>query len=216
LEPLCRVCGKSLTSLGTEEDPRWYCYKDDEVWLGEEQGWLERKQVEKPKTEQAQIVKYCKKCGNKLELEDEFCDKCGAEQKEIVVTVTAIKETSSKNRSQKTSSHLLIAVLLVVLLFLIAGAAWYNSIPKTAYFTIMVRSNTYWHGSYGSAGGMTTVDGSGNGDFQAHGTVVAAVFQIETANYGDTLTVSIYQGNTVLAKQTTTAAYGVVSVSATA
>ena len=33
---------------------------------------------------QGQTVRYCKKCGNTLELEDEFCDRCGAEQKVVL------------------------------------------------------------------------------------------------------------------------------------
>ena len=55
--------------------------------------------------------KFCKRCGNKLELEDESCDKCGAEQKKktvaIGVTGTATEETETeetpKDRQQKTN-----------------------------------------------------------------------------------------------------------------
>lgn len=60
-------------------DLRWYCYKDDQIWLGE---------AEQPQTQQAQSTKYCKKCGNKLELEDEFCDKCGSRQKKILAATS--------------------------------------------------------------------------------------------------------------------------------
>jgi hypothetical protein len=162
-------------------------------------------------------VKYCKKCGNKLEFDDEFCDKCGAEQKKnvaIAVTGTATEETVSKDKHQKTNPYLLVAAAFIALI-LIAGVIWYTSIPTTAFFDIRVQSNTSWQGSYGTPGSMTTVDGSGEEDFSAQGTIASAVFQMQTGNYGDTLTVTIFRGNTVLATQTTTAAYGVVSVSAT-
>jgi hypothetical protein len=199
-----------------EENQQWYCYKDDQVWLGKEQKWKEPP-VEQPQTEQTQAVKYCKKCGNKLEFGDEFCDKCGAEQKKsvaIAVTGAATEETTSKDRRQKTNPRLLIAAAFIVVI-LVAAVIWYISIPQPAFFDIRVQSNTSWQGSYGSTGSMTTVDGSGEEDFSAQGTIVSAVFQMQTGNYGDTLTVTIFRSNTVLATQTTTAAYGVVSVSAT-
>lgn len=74
-------------SLLDEDEQRWYCLKDDQVWLGKAQKWVGRApQTEQQPTQQTQAVKYCKKCGNKLELEDEFCDKCGAEQKKKAAT----------------------------------------------------------------------------------------------------------------------------------
>ena|SRR5208282_2380743 len=33
--PTCRVCGRRM-SLMDKESQRWYCYEDDEVWLGNE------------------------------------------------------------------------------------------------------------------------------------------------------------------------------------
>jgi len=70
-----------------EEEQKWYCSKDDEVWFNKEHRWQE--QVKKPTTEQTQTVKYCKKCGNTLELEDEFCDRCGSGQKKILASASA-------------------------------------------------------------------------------------------------------------------------------
>jgi hypothetical protein len=209
-----------------EETGKWYCYKDDQAWMGKEQRWLgetssneaQRKQMEQLQQEK-QTVKYCKKCGNRLELEDEFCDKCGAEQKRAVTleqqktkTQTAISETSSQVEQRK-GIRPSIAIALVLVLILAGAVFWYGSIPKTASFDIYVQSNTSWHGSYGTVGGMTTVDGSGNHDFYVQGTVVSAVFQLETD--GGFLTVSIFMGSTCMARQTTSAAYGVVSVTAT-
>lgn len=37
--PTCRVCGKPM-KLVDEGEQRWYCLKDDQVWLGKEQRWL--------------------------------------------------------------------------------------------------------------------------------------------------------------------------------
>ena len=34
----------------------------------------------------AGTVKFCKKCGDQLELEDKFCGRCGAEQRKMVTT----------------------------------------------------------------------------------------------------------------------------------
>jgi hypothetical protein len=36
--PVCRVCGKVLSSLDEEGD-RYYCYSDDQIYLGKEQRW---------------------------------------------------------------------------------------------------------------------------------------------------------------------------------
>ena len=38
--PTCRVCGQQMQLLD-EENQRWYCYKDDQVWLEKEQRWKE-------------------------------------------------------------------------------------------------------------------------------------------------------------------------------
>jgi len=116
------------------------------------------------------------------------------------------------------------ALVFVLLLALAVAATSIRTVPQTGYydpsraatFTIEVQSNTSWHGSYGSAESMTTVGGASNEYFQVQETIVSAVFQIETANDGVTLTVSIVQNSMVLATQTTTAAYGVVSLSANA
>jgi len=109
---------------------------------------------------------------------------------------------------------LLSLVIALVLFLVVVAAIWYVITPQTANFTIQVQSNTSWTGSYGNTGSSTSVDGSGNENFQVQGTTVSAVFQMNTGNVGDSLTVSIVRDGTVLATQTTTAAYGEVSVSA--
>ena len=74
--PTCRVCGQPMQPLD-EEGQRWYCYYDDQRWFDKEQKWL----GEIKDQEQQKQTKYCKKCGNMLELEDEFCDRCGSGQR---------------------------------------------------------------------------------------------------------------------------------------
>jgi hypothetical protein len=38
--PTCRVCGQPMHLLA-EEEQRYYCYKDDQVWLGKERRWFD-------------------------------------------------------------------------------------------------------------------------------------------------------------------------------
>jgi len=79
--PRCRVCRLPMRLLDEDID-KWYCFKDDQIWLGKEGKWCE---PTPPRSgESSQEVKYCKRCGNQLELEDEFCDRCGSQQKTVV------------------------------------------------------------------------------------------------------------------------------------
>ena len=69
-----------------------------------------------------QAVKYCKNCGNTLELEDHFCDKCGAEQKRVVTleqqkTIAAGDISESRHIQTKPSD----ACYLVPIFFSIIG-----------------------------------------------------------------------------------------------
>lgn len=98
MAPACRVCGQSLELIDTQEE-RWYCYKDDQLWHEKDQTWageLTETQEEQMVRIQGQTVKYCKKCGNMLELEDKFCDGCGAEQKKVVL----FQQHKTKNESE--------------------------------------------------------------------------------------------------------------------
>jgi hypothetical protein len=38
-KPVCRTCGRQMVLLDKNEE-RWYCYKDDEVFLAKEQRWI--------------------------------------------------------------------------------------------------------------------------------------------------------------------------------
>jgi hypothetical protein len=83
--------------------------------------------------------------------------------------------------------------------------------PATVNATIQISSNTSWSGSIGADGETTTVDGSGSQSFTVKGTIIVAVIQKQTEQ--GYLTVSIIVDGQTKASQTTTAAYGVVSVS---
>ena len=76
--PTCRVCGQPMQLLDKDEQ-RWYCYKDDKVWLGKEQKWQDEippeaevtrkmKQLEKAKSEDLPV---CRGCGRLMQLLDE-------------------------------------------------------------------------------------------------------------------------------------------------
>jgi hypothetical protein len=55
--PTCRICGQPMQLLGAsidDEQQRWYCYKDDEVWLDKEQKWM------------GEQIPLCRVCGQPL------------------------------------------------------------------------------------------------------------------------------------------------------
>ena len=131
MAPACRVCGEPLTLIDDQEH-RWYCFKDDQVWLEKERRWFremtedQRSQAEQRQAQQViqkQTAKYCKKCGNKLELEDKFCDRCGAQQKRSVwveerKTTTAIGggATETENiRARPSSAWYLVPIFFSIL-----------------------------------------------------------------------------------------------------
>ena len=84
---------------------------------------------------------------------------------------------------------------------------------STATFTIDISCNTEWSGAIGGLGGSTTRSGSGDASFTVTSSIVSAAIQKMT-DYGS-LTVSIYKGGKLVARQSTSSAYGVVTVSAT-
>jgi len=88
---------------------------------------------------------------------------------------------------------------------------WWSMTPKSATFTIQIESNTSWSGSIGADASSRTIEGYGGETWEVTGTIAVAVIQKQTdCGY---LTVSILQGGRVLDSQTTSAAYGVVTVS---
>lgn len=161
---------------------------------------------------------FCRACGAKIPIDSKFCKECGASlevSKER--RQPSLDDWESKYLKPKENGNtfgirpsMLVALFLVIIL---AGAvAWYNATPKTTTFVIQIQSNTSWQGAIGNQGAQRSVQGSGNGNFQLQGTIVSASIQ-KTAESG-WLTVSIIRNGVVVTSQTTTAAYGVVTVTA--
>ena len=74
--PVCRTCGKPLILLD-EEEQRWYCYKDDEVFYAREQRWGRQSDaVLKPGIVRAP-KKVCPNCRVALSPSWRFCYNCG-------------------------------------------------------------------------------------------------------------------------------------------
>jgi hypothetical protein len=81
-----------------------------------------------------------------------------------------------------------------------------------ATFTIVIESDTEWSGAIGGLGGSTTRSGSGGASFTIHSSIVSACIQKQT-EWGY-LTVKILKNGQLVEQQSTSAAYGVVTVSA--
>jgi len=79
---------------------------------------------------------------------------------------------------------------------------------------IKVNSSGSWSGSYGDESGQQSIDGTGSKTITMEGnpSIVSATFQKQSGGSGK-LTVSIIKDGSVLETKSTTAAYGVVSVS---
>ena len=129
----------------------------------------------------------------------------------------------SEQTKQKTeiSTEKIVAGIIVFFIFIaiIWGVVWLTTpkieVPEssTATFYIEIESDTSWMGSIGGDGSSRSIDGHGSQTWKLTGyTVVSAVIQ-KTTEYGY-LTVRILKDGKIVDSQTTTAAYGVVTVSA--
>jgi len=95
-------------------------------------------------------------------------------------------------------------------LLIVCAFVWFLT-PRATTVVIQITSNTSWSGSIGGDAQSTSVDGSGSQSFQVRGSIIVAVVQKQT-DYGF-LTVSIIINGNTKVSQSTTAEYGVVSVS---
>ena len=78
---------------------------------------------------------------------------------------------------------------------------------------VQVSGSGSWSGSYGDTSGQQSVDGSGTQTFQMDNPdIVSAVFQKKSGGSG-TLTVEIIENGNVVESKSTSAEYGVVTVS---
>jgi len=137
---------------------------------------------------------------------------------EIPPEVPEVKEAKEKPiASQQTK--IIIGVIAFILIFSLieVGIWWYTirSAPgmSQATFTFVVESNTEWSGAFGTLEeGQRTEEGFGDASFTFHGSIASACVQKMT-EYGY-LTVEILKDGQVVASQSTSAPYGVVTVSA--
>ena len=88
-----------------------------------------------------------------------------------------------------------------------------SSTPTASGIQVKVSYSGSWQGSYGDESGQQSVDGSGTKTFDMGSpNIVSAVFQKMNGGHG-TLTVEIIEDGTVVESKSTSAAYGVVTVS---
>lgn len=165
-------------------------------------------------------TKFCRECGAKIPRDSAFCEVCGTKLTEGATVQPSSQSTVAyePRPTEKQTTHpaskspKTLAAVLLILIIVVPSLLWINSVTRVATFTIQVNSDTSWTGSYGGQAGTTSVDGLGSQTFSVTGTIASAVFQKQTT-YGF-LEVSILLNGSVVAHQSTTAAYGVVSVSA--
>ena len=74
--PFCRTCGKPLFLLDQEEQ-RWYCYKDDEVFYGKEYRWGRQSDATRRPAVVQVARKVCVNCGAAIGPGLKFCYTCG-------------------------------------------------------------------------------------------------------------------------------------------
>lgn len=144
----------------------------------------------------------CPKCGFQNREGNRFCANCGFE----------IEPIPQRKKEQINVSAAVIALLFIILIVAVPIIWWWSLTPKAATFTIQIESDTSWAGSIGADGSSRSIEGSRSETWSVTGTIAVAVIQKQT-EYGY-LRVSILKDGRVLDSQTTTAAYGVVSVSA--
>jgi len=145
----------------------------------------------------------CSKCG----YENNYCTNCGSDLN---------PEKQNTKMSPELNPLLVIAFIIIFSIIIWAGFWWFTiqSTPgmSEATFTIVIESDTEWSGSIGGLGGSRTVSGSGSASFTIHSSIVSACIQKQT-EWGY-LTVKILKNGQLVEQQSTTAPYGVVTVSA--
>jgi len=158
----------------------------------------------------------CKKCGYDNREGNDYCVNCGAKLDSASETEktqhTAEASPSTQQVARAMNTQIGMTIIFVLLGALVFGGVYYLSIPKAVTYIIEITSDTSWSGSIGADGSSRTIEGYGNENWKVTGIIAVAVIQKQT-EYGF-LTVRILRDGTVLDSQTTTAAYGVVSVSA--
>jgi flagellar basal body-associated protein FliL len=102
-------------------------------------------------------------------------------------------------------------VLVVVVLFGCAIAGFFGN-GSTKSVSIEIKYSGPWTGSIGDSNGQRSIQGTGSHSYDVKSGIVTAVIQ-KSDNGTTPLTVNILEGDNIVETQTTTAEYGVVSVS---
>lgn len=154
------------------------------------------------------MMPVCKKCGYQNKEGSKYCVNCGHPLESILEEVKPFPKTST------IVTGFIVSIIFIAITF---GSWWLITLlttPKTATFYIEIESNTSWMGVIGGDGSMRSINGYGSQTWKLTGyRVVSAVIQKQTEE--GYLTVRILKDGKVVDKQTTTAPYGIVSVSAT-
>jgi hypothetical protein len=151
-------------------------------------------------------MKKCSSCGYINREENNFCAKCG----KVLVYHQPLPQSA-----QPSVYPAKVIIGIIALLLIVGFMLWsFNNTPglTESEFTIQINSDTNWSGAIGGLGGQRTVSGTGSTSFTIDSSIVSACIQKQTG-WG-ALTVSISNNGKVVARQTTDAAYGVVTVSA--
>jgi hypothetical protein len=160
-------------------------------------------------------MKECPSCGFENRDENNFCAKCGVSLSSNLQTIPQPATTYQlAKRARPSSCAIIVGVLLsIVIIALIMAWSSMLSAPGvlSATYTIKIDSNTSWSGAMGGLSSPTTRDGSGSALFNVQSSLASACVQKQTE--GGYLTVTILRNGQVVEYQTTTAAYGVVTVS---
>jgi len=164
-----------------------------------------------PRTQVTQTLEsLCVSCGSRLSNEAEFCPKCG---KKIVASPTtgAPMIASTQEKHVPRFWKIWIGVAIIAILFIVV----FNVANRPSVVLVKIDHSGSWSGALGYDSSTRSIDGFGPAIYRIQLTgmrVVTAVIQ-KGSQYG-TLTVSITtEDGRVLAKETTTAPYGVVTVS---
>ena len=113
----------------------------------------------------------------------------------------------------KKNKYLVIGAIVVVFIVLFGCAlSGLLSGPSHKPVSIQISYSGSWTGSIGDENGQKSISGTGSRAYDMAGGIVTAVIQKGEDNT-QVLTVEILEGDNVVETQSTSAAYGVVSVS---
>jgi len=154
-------------------------------------------------------VTRCNKCGFENKEGNNYCANCGASLN------PEAKKEKSKTKVPKQTQIAVAVIMLIVIFSLIEVGIWWSSMRSfpgmsEVTFTVVIESDTQWSGAIGGLGGSTTRSGSTS--FTIHSSIVSACIQKQT-EWGY-LTVKILKNGQLVEQQSTSASYGVVTVSA--